>query len=87
MTYFMHDKKWKLNGEPAKEPYHYKGCGLDDVYLVSGYDVDETPYGSGVRIRHLDKLHEAIGLYLVSSRKVLSGKELRFLRMKMENNP
>jgi putative transcriptional regulator len=79
----LHDKKWKLHGEKEKEPYHYKGCGLDDVYLVSGYDVEDTPYGGGVRIRHLDKLQEAIGLFLISARKVLSGKELRFLRMQM----
>jgi len=79
----MHNKTWHLHGEEKKKPYNYKGCGLDDVFLVSGYDVDDTPYGKGIRIRHLNKLHDAIGLFLVTNRKVLSGKELRFLRTQM----
>ncbi len=80
----IHNKNWKLAGEKIKEPLHYKGCGLDDVYLISGYDKEETPYGEGVRIRNIEKLHEAICKFLVSSKKVLSGKELRFLRIQMK---
>jgi putative transcriptional regulator len=79
----MHEKTWHLHGEQQKAPYNYKGCGLDDVFLVSGYDLETTPYGGGIRIRHMDKLHDAIGLFLVTNRKVLSGKELRFLRTQM----
>lgn len=79
----MHQKTWQLQGESKKKPYHYKGCGLDDVYLVSGYDLEETNYGSGVRIRHLEKLHDAIGIFIVTNRKVISGKELRYLRGQM----
>ena len=79
----MHEKTWHLQGEQQKASYNYKGCGLEDVFLVSGYDLEETPYGNGVRVRHIDKLHDAIGLFLVTNRKVLSGKELRFLRNQM----
>ncbi len=79
----VHDRIWRHAGEKEKEPYHYKGCGLDNVYLVSGYDKEHTPHGSGVRIRNLEKLHDAIGSYLISEKKVLSGKELRFLRNQM----
>lgn len=74
---------WRHAGEQEKELLHYKGCGLDDVFLASGYDQEPTPYGSGVRIRNLDKLREAIGLSLVVERKVLRGKELRYLRQQM----
>ena len=56
----MHNKTWHLHGEEKKEPFKYKGCGLDDVYLVSGYDVETTSHGKGVRVRNLEKLHEAI---------------------------
>ncbi len=79
----MHKKTWHLHGEEQKEPLKYRGCGLDDVFLVSGYDTESTLHGDGVRIRHLDKLHDAIGLFLVTNRKVLNGKELRFLRTQM----
>lgn len=80
----LHDKKWKLLGEKVKEPFNYRGCGLDDVYLISGYDKEETNYGCAVRIRDIEKLHEAIGKFLISGKKVLSGKELRFLRLQMK---
>ncbi len=78
------ERHWGLTGEKKKAPYHYKGCGLSDVYLTSGYDTETTPYGDGVRIRHLDKLHEAIGLFLVSRRKTLQGNELSdFIRLQL----
>ena len=75
---------WHHDGEDEKSVYHYKGCGLDDVYLKSGYDIEETPYGKGVSVKNLDELHMQIGLYLVKFRKTLSGKEIRFLRHQMD---
>jgi len=74
---------WRYRGEPDKEPLHYKGCGLDDVYLLSGYEVEKTPHGEGVSVKNLDELRKAIGYYLASQKKALSGKELRFLRDEM----
>lgn len=74
---------YRLNGECDKEPYHYTECGLDDVYLVSGYDREETPYGNAVSVKNADGLHVAIGVYLATEEKALSGKELRFLRKEM----
>jgi DNA-binding transcriptional regulator YiaG len=71
--------------EPAKELYHYTECGLDDVYLVSGYDVDRDPeYGECVSVREADDLHKAIGMCLITSKKILNGKEVRFLRKEMD---
>jgi len=67
-----------------KEPLHYKTCGLDDVYLLSGYEVKQTPYGESISIKNLDDLNKAIGYHLVSEEKKLSGKELRFLRKQMD---
>jgi putative transcriptional regulator len=77
-------KKWRLKGEQDKEPLHYKDCGLDDIYLVSGYEVEKTPYGDGISIKNLDQLHKAIGSFLARQKKALSGKELRFLRKQMD---
>jgi DNA-binding transcriptional regulator YiaG len=75
---------WRHKGEADKDPLHYTDCGLDDVYLVSGYEVEKTSEGEGISIKKLDELHKAIGCSLVKERKVLSGKELRFLRKQME---
>lgn len=73
----------KLQGKEAGH-FHYTACGLDDVYLMSGFTLKETPYGKGVAIRNLDQLHTAIGLHFVTHQKDLSGKALRFLRREMD---
>lgn len=75
--------KFRHIGKPEKEPYHYTECGLDDVYLVNGYTIERTNYGEGVSISHVDELHNAIGHFLVTEKKALCGKELRFLRKEM----
>lgn len=66
------------NGE-----YHYTESGLDSVYLVSGFEVRHHNDGETVIIQDIDGLHEAIGRLLVSERKRLSGKEMRFLRTEL----
>jgi len=35
-------------------------------------------------VKHQDALHDAIGLHLASERKVLAGKEIRYLRTHMQ---
>lgn len=64
-------------------PYHYTECGLRNVYLENGYRYIETPRGKSVSIHDLDGLHKAIGLFLVTSKRDLSGDEVRFLRHEM----
>lgn len=75
---------WAFRGESDKTPLHYTDCGLDDVYLVGGYEIEKTPYGEGLSVKNLDQLHRAIGCYLATQKKALSGKELRFLRKQMD---
>ncbi len=75
---------WQHKGEQAKTPLHYTECGLDDVYLVSGYVIENTPDGEALSVKNLDELHKAIGCYLAMRKKTLSGKELRFLRRQMD---
>lgn len=77
-------KGYHLTNKGLKEPLHYPDCGLDDVYLLNGYEPEETPYGSGVAIQDIDGLRAAIARDLVSRKKVLSGKEVRFLRKQMD---
>jgi len=65
------------------KPYHYKGCGLDNVYLHSGVNYIDTPRGKAVHIETIEGLHRAIGYWLVHEKKNLTGKEFRFLRNEM----
>lgn len=76
--------KWRHAGEKDKKPLHYTDCGLDDVYLLSGYEVEHTPYGEGISVRNVDQLRKAIGYHLTRQKKTLSGKELRFLRKELD---
>ncbi len=61
-------------------PYYYTECGLNNIYLLNGYKVIDTPRGKSISINDLDGLHKAIGIFLVTSKKDLSGEEVRFLR-------
>lgn len=64
--------------------YHYRECGLRNVWLANGYDEHDTPYGPGVAIHDLEGLHRAIARGLVNKGGKLTGSELRFLRHQMD---
>ena len=64
--------------------YHYRQCGLEDVFLVNGFVYESTPYGETVRIHDIDGLHYAIGTHLIEDRKELTGAEIRFLRHELD---
>jgi putative transcriptional regulator len=63
--------------------YHYTECGLDNVYLANGFELIDRPTGREVKIANIDGLHEVIGRSLITTKKNLSGKEIRFLRHEM----
>ncbi len=65
------------------EKYHYLECGLDDVYLVNGFERTESARGTSIAIGDIDALHRAIGEHLCLKKKDLNGKEFRFLRREM----
>jgi putative transcriptional regulator len=64
--------------------YHYKESGLDNIWLVNGYTIHQTPYGEGVSIHNTAGLNKSIGRWLVSLSKPINGAELRFLRIEIE---
>ena len=62
------------------EPYHYTECGLDYVYLLNGYVLHDTKYGSAVEVEHAAQLDRQIALAVVERQGPLTGQEVRFLR-------
>lgn len=64
--------------------YHYVECGLPNVWLLSGYEIVESPYGDGVSIRDLDGLHGCLARSLCDKPKPLTGAEFRFLRRELD---
>jgi len=76
--------EFRYGKAPERPPYRYTMCGLDDIYLASGYERTDTDYGAGVVIHDMDGLHRAIGLHLATEKKALNPKEVRFLRHEMD---
>lgn len=63
-----------------KPPFQYRACGLDNVFLRSGYEQRELGGEIYTSVQDADELHAAIAEHLVLRRKVLRGQEVRFLR-------
>ena len=75
---------WRIGDEVLIEPLHYPDCGLDDIFLLNGYEKVETPYGHGISVHDVDGLRAAIAWHLVTRKKLLTGKEVRFLRKEID---
>lgn len=65
------------------EPHYYPQCGLD-IYLMNGFKREILDGEETITIENLDGLWTAIGLYLVSKKKMLQPKEIKFLRHHMD---
>jgi putative transcriptional regulator len=70
--------KEKLQEQQAL--YHYRECGLDNICLVNGVRYKSSTKGVRIHIDDLEGLHLAIGRMLISEKKRLNGRDLRFLR-------
>ena len=65
--------------------YRYKGCGLDNVYLLNGYVISRLKSGEDVVvIEDLEGLHRAIAMNIVESSYPLDAKTFRFLRKELD---
>ena len=63
--------------------YQYKQSGLDNVWLVNGFEVISTPYGNAVKFENANELDGAIAKALLHKNEVMNGKEFRFLRQQI----
>jgi len=66
------------------DAYHYRTSGLDDVYLLNGFDVIDYGDEKAVAIHDIDGLHQVISCALVHQEARLTGREFRFLRIEMD---
>lgn len=70
--------------KPTNDAYHYRESGLDNVWLVNGFERYETAYGSAVSIADVKGLHLSLAKMLVNSPRTLTGAEFRFLRNELD---
>lgn len=66
------------------EVLHYTDCGLDNIFLLNGFECEEIDGEEYVTVTDLDGLHRAIGLHIVLDKKAPTGQEMRFLRTEMQ---
>lgn len=71
------------NEAMKKEPLHYTDCGLDNIFLMNGYDYHEVDEDRYLSVSDIDGLHKAIGLHIVLYKKAPTPQEMRFLRTEM----
>lgn len=64
--------------------FRYTACGLDNVWLASGFRRLDTEYGPGFAIDDADNLHRAIARAMVDSPHPLRRQDARFLRRMLE---
>jgi DNA-binding transcriptional regulator YiaG len=69
-----------LTGEEITKPYRYTMCRLDNIFLLNGYEMRKYDGEVYISITDVDGLHYAIGRHLVTRRKYLRPKEIKFLR-------
>lgn len=63
------------------EKYHYKESGLDNIWLVGGFRIeDDEEYGKLLYLDDVAGLHKAIAAELLMKKSPLTGAEFRFLR-------
>ena len=63
--------------------HHYTESGLDNVWLSGGVAKHETRYGPGVAIENVDGLNAAIAAWIVERKSYWHGRELKFLRKRL----
>lgn len=75
-----------IGGQPkSKTPFHFKGSGLPNVYLINGFKVEQDPdLGETVAIERLEELFISLAFCLTMKKARLTGPEFRFLRKRME---
>jgi putative transcriptional regulator len=74
----------RYRDEADREPFHFNISGLQNVYLLNGYELHQTKEGPAVSFADTDGLNRALGRYLANQRRRLTGKEWLFLRVEMD---
>lgn len=64
----------------AGSPRLYETCGLDNIWLVDGFEIVRHAGEELIQPEDVEGLHKAITLHLVRFRKDLGGREIRFIR-------
>lgn len=80
----MTKREFYTRGECKKpEPLHYTRCGLDNVWLLNGFEREEHDGDQYVSVQNVEGLWKTIGISLATEQSQLSPQEVKFLRRHM----
>ena len=60
-----------------ESPYRYRECGLDNIFLLNGYTIDDD---GTLHIINIHDLHKSIAENIILSSTRIKGREIRYLR-------
>lgn len=66
--------------------YHYIDCGLSNVYLQNGYEIETFDGEEYVSFENIDALNKAIGHHLTNKKSSLTGEEFQFFRIEFNQS-
>lgn len=64
--------------------YHYTACGLDNIYLINGFEITRSNSDEEIFIHDIHGLHKAIGMAIVFKEGLLLGDEIKFIRTTLD---
>jgi putative transcriptional regulator len=64
--------------------YHYTECGLDNIYLVNGFEITKNNDDEEIFIHDIHGLHKAIGITIIFKQGLLTGNEIKFIRTTLD---
>ena len=68
-------KQLLVDGQAISEtPLHYRACGLEDVYLLNGFEWEDTEHGRAVTIHNIEGLHNAIGMTIILQQRPIRSR-------------
>lgn len=64
--------------------YHYTECGLDNIYLINGFEIIKHDSDEEIFIHDVHGLHKAISMSIVFKQGPLIGNEIKFIRTTLD---
>lgn len=64
--------------------YHYTECGLDNIYLINGFEITKNNDDEEIFIHDIHGLHRMIGMSLIGKQGSLLGNEIKFIRTTLD---
>jgi DNA-binding transcriptional regulator YiaG len=64
--------------------YHFTECGLDNIYLINGFEITKNSGDEEIYIHDIHGLLKAIGMMLINKKGLLLGNEIKFIRTALD---